>query len=104
MYNKACEYITGFIYFIAITQSENEKTRNLHKKHLINWRGNCFAISYKVKNTLRAKDMSRRQKRCRRYDQKNDKPRTWRGLDFGTTIVEIHKALEQIDKSVIYEG
>jgi len=30
MYNKACEYITGFIYFI----------------------GNCIAISYKENNTL----------------------------------------------------
>lgn len=28
-------------------------------------------------------------RRCQRYDQKSDKPRSWRGLDWGATLVDI---------------
>ena len=28
-------------------------------------------------------------KRCMRYDKKNYKPRIWRGLDWGSTLVEV---------------
>lgn len=28
-------------------------------------------------------------KRCRRYDKKNPLPRTWRALDWGSTLVDI---------------
>ena len=36
-------------------------------------------------------------RRCHRYDQKTDQPRTWRSLDFGATLVEVESWTHRID-------
>ena len=36
-------------------------------------------------------------KRCRRYDKKNPQPRTWRGLDWGATLVEVSYDTHRIE-------
>lgn len=37
------------------------------------------------------------RRRCHRYDQKNDQPRTWRSLDFGAILVEIEGWTHRIE-------
>ena len=36
-------------------------------------------------------------KRCKRYDKKNPQPRTWRGLDWGDTLVEVSYDTHRIE-------
>lgn len=36
-------------------------------------------------------------KRCKRYDQKNAQPRTWRGLDWGGTLVDVSYDTHRIE-------
>ena len=37
------------------------------------------------------------KKRCKRYDKKNPQPRTWRGLDWGGTLVEVSYDTHRIE-------
>ncbi len=37
------------------------------------------------------------RRKCRRYDQKSDQPRSWRGLDFGATLVEIEGYTHRVE-------